>query len=1015
MNRSESLSSLLLRAGVMDVARTERLLADPVLDSVDKAWLIEQISHTADPDQAALGYIRLLEAATRAGRNATDALYETCRTQDSTRRLFAILGMSSTLTEHLISYPANVHILQDHKIGSHPLDTTLSEEQASALAAIHAELMDVGGTVFPVATLVPEQAIAAMRLHYWYRITQVAACDLVSARATDIMPRVSAAISDIVGGALESALAIAREAVHDSAKVGLAIIAMGKTGARELNYISDVDVVYVARSFDPQLSEPTMLEIATQLATFVSGAVGKSTDVPRLWDLDVNLRPEGKDGPLVRTLDSHLAYYKRWAKDWEFQALLKARPIAGDMELGQQYVDAMAPMVWAAAGRENFVDDSRAMRRRVEDLVPKKDQDRQLKLGKGGLRDVEFTVQLLQLVHGRTDTTLRVRNTLDGLQALSTRSYVSRKNAELLDADYRFLRTLEHRIQLQRFKRSHLVPSGQAELRRIARSMGGEALTSSEDLEKRWRHVKDEVRRLHMEIYYRPLLPEVAKLSVDDIALDENAARERLAAMGYRDPRGALHHIHALTEGVSRTAAIQQHLLPVMLGWFADGPDPDFGLKSFRVLSERMGHTSWYMRTLRDSGSVAERLAQLLSTSRFIADQLPLLPEAISWLEDDHDLEPRSASTLRHELDSMLSRRSEPGEIADAGRFIRRKELLRAALASALGVGELDAVLRAISDAGDIAIAAALEGARRAAHSEFGIERDVADIAVIAMGRFGGRELSFASDADVLFVHSVHPGVDLELGERFAIFVAQKVIQLLSAAESEPVFEVDAALRPEGKNGPLSRSIDSYAEYYSRWVETWERQALLRARMVCGDDALAERFMELICPIRYPDGGLSDERVREIRMMKARVERERMPRGIDPSRHVKLGRGGLSDVEWCVQLLQLEHAGDTPLLRVTGTLDAIGALVRAGMISNDDAGVLSQAWSGASRLRNLNVLASGRFTSSKVDVLPHASDDLAAVASMMGVDTGHPHEVVERYLRIARQARSVVERVFYGL
>ncbi|MDD7465954.1 MAG: bifunctional [glutamine synthetase] adenylyltransferase/[glutamine synthetase]-adenylyl-L-tyrosine phosphorylase [Actinomycetaceae bacterium] len=1051
MGREESEYGLLVRSGFINPERASALLSDRALTGVDRSWLIGQLSDVGDPDAGLLGFIRLREAALAAGQDTLRQLDQVLSQERGARRLFAILGISHPLTDQLIKSPAYVHILSDQKVGEHPFETSLAAEKASALAAVHASLQPastqdisthsdhaqqeiVQKRVLDAATCSPQvddpqvelspasplqhvsefsqaEGIAAMRAHYWYRIAQVAAEDLIAEDAASVMPHVSAAISDIVGGALEAALAVGRAVIPQARNIGLAIIAMGKTGGRELNYISDVDVVYVARSLSPDIEQDDMLSIATKLATFVARAVSwpKGSQKP-LWELDVNLRPEGKDGPLVRTLASHIAYYKRWAKDWEFQALLKARPIAGDMELGEEYQAAVSPMVWSAAGRENFVEASRAMRARVEDLVPAKEAHRQLKLGKGGLRDVEFTVQLLQLVHGRTDSSLHVRSTLQGLQALSDGGYISRADSDKLAAHYRFLRTLEHRIQLQHFRRSHLVPSKMSELRRLARTLHGAELVTGEDLESRWQTVRHEVRELHLSIYYRPILPEVAKLSPSDVSLDEHAAQARLAAIGYRSPTAALSHIRALTAGVSRTAAIQRQLLPVMIGWFAQGAEPDRGLQEFRVLSERMGHTSWYMRLLRDSSVVAERLAYVLSTSRYVAQQLPSLSEALSWLDDDALLSPRTSDDLYRELDSLLSRRSDAQDIVRGGRYLRRKELLRTALADVLKQQGVAESTTAISQAGAIAVEAAL----RAAAVQVNAQGKV-DFAVIGLGRFGGDELNYASDADVLFVYEPRAGVSDEEAEHEANGMAKAMMSLLTFADSEPGFELDAALRPEGKRGALVRSLDSYREYYSRWVQIWERQALLRARFVCGNAELGQRFMEMIEPLRYPAEGLTNQHIREIRAMKARVERERMPRGVDPARHLKLGRGTLSDVEWTVQLLQLQHAGEYEQLRTPSTTLALSELAHLGIVDANEARILKEAWEFASLLRNANVLATGKLRGSKVDVLPFETDERAVVAAIVGYRPDAASELDEDYLRTARRARAVVERLFYAL
>ncbi|WP_124054948.1 bifunctional [glutamine synthetase] adenylyltransferase/[glutamine synthetase]-adenylyl-L-tyrosine phosphorylase [Arcanobacterium ihumii] len=1008
MPRVESQQSLLVRAGFLDTGKAHRLLQDPVLDSVNHEWLLDQVRHTADPDLALLAYIRLLESARAYGKDAMDALYLVCEEEKACQRLFAVLGMSTALGDYLVARPVNVHILQDYKIGSEPLNSSLEKEKESALAAVQARLHD---GVY-ISELPPSEGIDALRAHYWYRIIQLASVDLTQADAGYVMPDVSACISDIVGGVLEAGLAVARAHIPNAKDVGLAVIAMGKTGAREVNYISDVDVIYVAEALNSDLDESEMLNIATHMANYLQRLVSAPSEQPKLWDLDPNLRPEGKDGPLVRTLESHRIYYKRWAQDWEFQALLKARPIAGDGDLGRRYLEMVTPLVWTASQRENFVEDSRAMRRRVEDLVPKKDAEFELKLGKGGLRDVEFTVQLLQLVHGRSDEALHVSSTLDALGELSRRGYVSRKHSHELSQAYKFLRALEHRIQLQRFKRTHLVPQSEQELRRIARALSGYEFSSATELLSYYKKVRRRVRELHLEIYYRPLLPEVARLSNEDISLDATAAKDRLAAIGFRDPSSALYQIKALTSGISRTALIQRQLIPVMIGWFAQGAEPDRGLRSFRIISEQMGSTSWYMRTLRDSTIVAERLAHVLSSSRYICDMLPLHPESITWLDDDSYLGTRSFEELTHELDSLLSRRDSPEEVVLAGRYLRRKELLRAALAQVLGISTAQDTRCAISNSADIAIEAALRSAIMKLETES--KAVPIDFAVIAMGRFGGRELSYASDADVVFVHAARPGVSDNDADTFANDLARTMIAMLGMTAKEPVLKIDADLRPEGKNGPLSRSLDSFGQYYDRWVDTWEKQALLRARFCVGDRELGESFLKRIEELRYPDGGLNASELREIRSLKARMETERMPRGIDPTRHLKLGRGGLSDVEWCAQLIQLEHAHRVPELRTTQTVKVLRCAREKKIISASDAQQLIKAWEFASILRDLNVLGTGRTQGSKIDVLPHESTELGIIAMLLGYPIDKRHDVEENYLRIARHARKVCEQIFYG-
>ena len=282
----------------------------------------------------------------------------------------------------------------------------------------------------------------------------------------------AAELSDLAAGTLDAALAVARaQGRRGAASCRLAVIAMGKCGGHELNYVSDVDVIFVAEPAEGH-DEQQAMRAATQLASTMMQVCSDHTREGTIWPVDANLRPEGKSGPLVRTLASHSGYYERWAKTWEFQALLKARPVAGDLALGREYAEVVGPLVWSAAERDGFVDEVQAMRRRVLDHIPANQAERQLKLGSGGLRDVEFAVQLLQMVHGRTDEEVRPPTTLSALARLTERGYVGREDGRSLHDAYSFLRTLEHRIQLYQLRRTHVVPEDEASLRRLGRSLG---------------------------------------------------------------------------------------------------------------------------------------------------------------------------------------------------------------------------------------------------------------------------------------------------------------------------------------------------------------------------------------------------------------------------------------------------------------------------------------------------------------------------------------------------------------
>ena len=726
---------------------------------------------------------------------------------------------------------------------------------------------------------------------------------------------------------------------------------------------------------------------------------------PPLWEVDAALRPEGKQGALVRSLASHLAYYDRWAKSWEFQALLKARPLAGDAELGAEYIAAVQPKIWSSAARQDFVESVQRMRERVMEHIDPEDAPYQLKLGAGGLRDIEFTVQLLQLVHGLTDESLRTRGTLESLDALVEGGYIGRVDAAAFADDYRLLRLMEHRLQLRELSRTHLMPRTPAGLRTLARGTG--LAESGERVWARWESVRREVREIHTRLFYRPLLSAVAGLPEEERTLSAAQAHDRLAAIGFRDPAGALRHIGALTSGLSRKATIQRHLMPIMVRWFADGSDPDYALLAFRRISERLGDTPWFLRMLRDSSGAAESLTRLLSSSRYIGELLEWIPESVAWLDSTGRLRPRGAAALDEEARAIQTRHETIGDALRAVRALRRRELLRTAMGAVLDVLTIEEVATALTEITEATIQAALRAVIRDVVPP---EDEALDFAVIAMGRFGGAELGFGSDADILYVYDAN-GVDPVMasvltGPRKS---GRSLLARVFASRSGGSIVDDADLRPEGRNGPVVRSIEAYTEYYRRWSLSWEAQALLRARGVAGSAKLIARFTALADTIRYPES-VDLQGTREIKRIKARVEGERLPQGADPRRHLKLGPGSLSDVEWLVQLLQLQHAHAVPGLRTTSTLGALEAAVAADFVTEEDAARLREAWLLSSRLRSAITLLTGQTS----DVLPADRRQLDAIGRLLGYPDRSATELEEDYLGVTRRARKTFEQLFYG-
>ncbi|NLU82853.1 bifunctional [glutamine synthetase] adenylyltransferase/[glutamine synthetase]-adenylyl-L-tyrosine phosphorylase [Rhodococcus sp. HNM0569] len=968
------------------------------LESIELLW---SLSRAPDADLALRSVVRLREALGDDWPELDAAL----RTEKGFRgRLLALFGSSTALADHVVAHPSTWRLLRGDDIELPTRDELISSF-LDVVGAEPEEGIPSDSLVYRAAVTGPD-AVAVLRDAYRDRLVVLAAVDLAATVEDEPVlpyPVVGHHLSDLADAALTAALSVAVATVCTDAPcpLRLAVIAMGKCGARELNYVSDVDVVFVA-------------EPADALASRVAGEmmrIGSSA----FFDVDAALRPEGKSGELVRTLESHVAYYTRWAKTWEFQALLKARPMTGDLALGRDYVDAVTPMVWTASEREDFVPEVQAMRRRVEATVPTELRERELKLGRGSLRDVEFAVQLLQLVHGRADENLRVASTVDALTALAAGGYVGRDDAANLTASYEFLRLLEHRLQLQRLKRTHTLPPDNDEesLRWLARAAHMRPDGTRDSLGVLRGEIKrnaHRVRRLHAKLFYRPLLESVARMDKDAIVLTPDAAKRQLAALGYTAPDNALGHLTALTKGASRKGRIQALLLPNLLEALADTPDPDAGLLAYRRLSEAMNDQTWFLRLLRDEASVAERLMTILGASAYLPDLLIKAPEVIRLLGDSPS-GPRLLEAAPEDVAKGIltasGRYDDPKRAVAAARALRRHELARVASADVLGMVDVPQVCKALSSVWAAVLGSALAAVVNADVARRGGSAP-ATFAVIGMGRLGGFELGYGSDADVLFVCEPVDGADETQAVKWANTIADRVRTLLGAPSTDPPLEVDTGLRPEGRNGPVVRTLGSYRAYYEQWAQTWEIQALLRATVVAGNQDLGLRFLHMIDEFRYPEGGVSDSAVREIRRIKARVDSERLPRGADPATHTKLGRGGLADIEWTVQLLQLCHANDIPALHNTSTLESLDAIEKAGLLDSEDVSLLRDSWITATKTRNCLVLVRGKPT----DQLPGSGKVLAAVAQMSGWNSEDAGEFLDHYLRVTRRARGVVERVF---
>ena len=782
----------------------------------------------------------------------------------------------------------------------------------------------------------------------------------------------------MVTGLAELADDVLRAAVDQAevpAREMLAVIAMGKLGGQELNYASDIDILFVDGD-----------------GNAAPRAARKVMDVARgCFRVDVDLRPEGRDGPLVRSLRSYQAYWERWAQPWERQALLKARPVAGDPALGDGFRREAGVELWSRAFGADDLRDIRGMKARAEEHVARRGlSHREIKRGWGGIRDVEFAVQLLQLVHGRNDPALRSRSTLAALTELGAAGYVDADDARALAGAYRYLRTVEHRLQLVDEAQVHSVPAEPSARVQLARVLGHRDDASATALARFERELSEHqavARSIHERLFFRPLLEAFSAVADPSLASGD-AVRTRLAAFGFTDAERTRAALAELTRGLTRSSRLMQQTLPLLLTWLSESPDPDLGLLGLRTLVSGAHRRDRLVATFRDSPESARRLCLLIGTSRLLLEPVRRNPELAAVLGDDAALARRGRAQLAELAGAVLGWRHDPERWRAGLLRLKDTETARIAARDVLGIDDHETTAAAMSDLAEVTLDEALAS----------LDPPV-PMAIVAMGRFGGAELSYASDLDVLIVFGGHTNADVTAAEETAEALVRTVKGTTPAGR---LYTLDTDLRPEGRDGPLARSIDGYRTYYARWARTWERQSLIRARPVAGDADVARRFMAVVDDFVWQHP-LDDEGQREIRRMKARVERERLPAGEDPQFHLKLGKGSLSDIEWTAQLLQLRHQIASP-----GTTSALGALEEAGVLDRADAEVLRVAYRFCERTRNRLYLVRG----APGDALPTQADQLSRLARSLGTSAV---ALREEYRRVTRRARLVVERVFYGI
>jgi glutamate-ammonia-ligase adenylyltransferase len=819
---------------------------------------------------------------------------------------------------------------------------------------------------------------------------------------------------------------------------GFAVIGMGKLGGGELNFSSDIDLMYVytadgetegvrtaGGAFTGRI---TNHQYFIKLAEKVSAAIGRATEDGFVFRVDLRLRPEGQRGPLAQSLGGYEIYYESWGQTWERSALIKARPVAGDEAVGREFIERITPFVYRKYLDFGSIAEIRDMKQKINREVEQKGKTfRDVKLGYGGIREIEFLVQTLQLIYGGRDRALRERSTLKALHALAQKGLLTyQETAELLKA-YVFLRTVEHRIQVLNDLQTQTLPAGEAELRSLARRTG--YLIPGREAEALLRDYAEHTRRVRG--IYDELLSQAAEAPRDEetghrfgFLLDpETGEREAvmvLAQYGFRDPAKAFRNIELLREGQAfahqtpRSRRVFREIFPAILEQIVNSPDPDMALHHLESYLASQGSWDAFQSFIRHDLMAVRMLVSIFSNSEYFSRMLVRNPGLLDDLLDaSREIGPGSKCFLREGLAAALAKAETVAGKLDALRRFKHREEIRIGMADLLSELPASVVWRGLSRLAEVCLDAALRLAAGETARRYGAAAGVEGLAVIGVGKLGGRELIYGSDLDILFVYGEERAAAPPAGlTAFEFFnkVAEKTLSYLTTMTREgSAYRVDTRLRPSGSKGPLVQSMSAWRNYYAAQAGTWERQALVNARCVAGDGAAGRDFRAMIVELIYRDGDAA-ALVQDIRSMRKRMEEE-LGREDGKQYNIKQGAGGLVDIEFLAQYLQLLQGKERPRVRVPGTFNALRALRKEGILPGGDYRLLVKAYLFLRQIESRMRIVANQSTS----MVPRDPEKLRPLARRMGYqDEGDSEgrKLLEEYERTRNTVRGIVRRFY---
>ena len=895
---------LLRQHGFRDAASVEASIRRLVADDLQRQSLRRIFPHlmraclaAADPDRALTNFERLVAALP----NPNMFYHYLEKAPSRLDLLVTVFAHSQALSDTLARNAAYFHFLI--------APTTLQAPRSKP--SVTAELARL---LLPVRQ--PTHKYDVIRQFRRRETLRIGVRDLTGLATVDETTLELSNLADVCLQAVHEVAAATLGLKYKVAPPRFAIIGMGKLGGQELNYSSDVDVIFVYDEDGPLTPTLSKHEFCTKLSEEIIRQVGTKTSGGSIFRIDLRLRPDGASGPLVRSLASCENYYAQSGETWERMALIKARGVAGDRALGEEFVEMLQPFVYARYAGTQVVQQMAAIKQRIENEIVRDDRlTRHVKLGIGGIREIEFIVQSFQVLRGGRTPQLRTRSTLRALPLLVKTRLLNSTDAGTLADAYRFLRNVEHRLQMEMELQTHTIPDEDRAQYRLARSLG---FPSVEEFQAAQNARTGAVRQI-----YAAVLTQAAATA--PAPAEELLTPAALARIGFVNPVVAAQTLDLLLHGPGgiehvsqRTQELFSRLDPVLLNTARTLADPDVALARFENFVSAYGSRGLLYELLARNPKLLEMLLRLGDASKYFADTLAEQPDLFD--EVCRGVVIGDARNMADMEAGLLRARQAELPAAVLARTWKRAEMLRIGIGDVMGVMDVERVHLEMTGLAEVCLRFALAEARQ----ELGLA--TLPFAIIGVGKFGGQELGYGSDLDVLFIGD---GTD-------AIRLASRVMEFMARpSDAGKLFEMDARLRPDGKAGVLASSLAAHRDYYARRAQLWERQALIKARLVAGDETLGIKFLRMVHEYVYSPP-VTSAQVVEIRQMRYRIETERT----DPQHaelEFKTGWGGLVDAEFLVQTLQLRYGHAHPPLRTPRTLAALNRLASLGLIDEADA------------------------------------------------------------------------------